>query len=196
MALGLLDQFTRFFSRLRPSVLLITLGFVSSGISTSLAATVLIEIVAAFDVGSTFQTLLIAYQPVVDEADMTSATVLFAFIDSLSTSIAVVVGGILFQNGMAEQSQHLASVLGPEVAQNISAPSAAANVLMVQTLPMHKQEAARHAYVSTLKHTWAIYASFGDLVLTAAPCEVVKKQTGTFFGERYRASWLNATREF
>ncbi|KIW10049.1 hypothetical protein PV08_11825 [Exophiala spinifera] len=94
---------------------LTTLGFglfISLGTSTSLAFTLLIEVVAGLGVGTTFQAPIIAYHSVVGAADVAVATGLFAFVLSVSTSISAVVGGIVFQNGMSPQSDHLSRVLG------------------------------------------------------------------------------------
>ncbi|KAK4946592.1 hypothetical protein LTR10_014444 [Elasticomyces elasticus] len=152
-------------------MVLMTLGFglfIHLGTSPSLAGTVLIQVVAAIGVGSSFQAPLIAYQSAVGTADMAVATSLFGFIRSLSTSISVVVGGVVFQNGMAKQKSHLISVLGPSLAQNFSASTAAANIFTIHSLPLDQQVAVKHAYVSSLRGMWAMYASVGGLGLVAA----------------------------
>ncbi|KIW86984.1 uncharacterized protein Z519_12449 [Cladophialophora bantiana CBS 173.52] len=119
------------------AIALTTLGFglfISIGTSNSLVLMVIIEIVAALGIGITFQAPLIAHQLVVDSADMAVAKALFGFIRSLSTSISVVIGGIVFQNSMSTQSKHLSDILGPQLAQNFSATTAATNVLIIRTL--------------------------------------------------------------
>ncbi|KIW10709.1 hypothetical protein PV08_11673 [Exophiala spinifera] len=107
------------FGWIRPLILvgmaLTSLGFghfINLDTSKFLAFTLLIEVVAALEVGTTFQAPLIAYQSVVGAADVAVAMALFAFIRSLSTSISMVVGGIVFQNGMSLQSDHLSRILG------------------------------------------------------------------------------------
>ncbi|OQU99806.1 hypothetical protein CLAIMM_05387 [Cladophialophora immunda] len=156
---------------------LTTLGFglfIGIGTSTSLVRTVTIEIVAALGVGAAFQAPLIAYQSVVGPADMAVATALFGFVRSLSTSISVVVGGIVFQNTMSTQTKRLSSVLGGPLARNFSASTAATNALLVRTLPFHQQVEVKKAYASSLKHMWIMYASVGGVGLVAAL--FVKKQ--------------------
>ena len=148
-----------------------TLGFglfISIGTSTSLTITVVIEIVAALGVGTTFQAPLIAYQSVVSSADIAVATALFGFVRSLSTSISVVIGGIVFQNRMSVESKHLSSILGAQLAENFSASNAATNVLAVRTLPLYQQAEVKEAYASGLKDMWIMYASMGALGLVAA----------------------------
>ena len=150
---------------------LMTLGFglfISLGASASMPTTVIIEIVAALGVGCAFQAPLIAYQSAIGASDVAVGTALFGFIRSLSTSISIVIGGIVFQNGMESQRRSLVDVLGPDLAQNFSASAAAANVLIIRTLPFGQQEIIKHAYTFSLKNMWTMYTSVGGLGLIAA----------------------------
>jgi hypothetical protein len=150
---------------------LTTLGFglfISLDASTSLAQTVVIEVVAALGVGINFQAPLLAYQSVVGQEDIAVATALFGFVRSLSTSISVVMGGIVFQNGMSLQRTDLSSSLGVQLARNFSATTAATNVLTVGTLPLYQQKIVKGAYVHSLKDMWAMYAVMGGVGLAAA----------------------------
>lgn len=148
-----------------------TLGFslfTSIGPSTPLVSTIVIEIVAALGVGATFQAPLIAYQSLVESSDIAVATALFGFVRSFSTSVSVVMGGVIFQNQMSNQRKHLSMVLGPELAQNFSGSAAATNVLALYTLPMHQQVEVRKAYASSLQDMWIMYASTAAIGLVAA----------------------------
>jgi hypothetical protein len=156
---------------------LATLGFglfISIDTSTPLANIIIIETVAALGVGMTFQAPLIAYQSVVDSADVAVATALFGFVRSLSTSISVVIGSVIFQNRMAMQQPYLSSVLGPELARNFSASAAVSNVLTVHTLPRYQRSVVKTAYAASLQDMWILYASVGGLGLLAT--FFVKKQ--------------------
>ncbi|KAL6241283.1 hypothetical protein RBB50_011756 [Rhinocladiella similis] len=137
--------------------------------STSLAFTLVIEVVAALGVGTTFQAPLIAYQSVVGVADVAVATAVFGFVRSLLTSISVVVGGIVFQNGISVQNDHLSSILGSQLAQNFSASNAATNVLALRRLPLHQQLEVQQAYASSLKNMWIMYASIAGIGLRPLP---------------------------
>ncbi|EXJ57807.1 uncharacterized protein A1O5_12365 [Cladophialophora psammophila CBS 110553] len=150
---------------------LTTLGFglfIGIGTSTSLVLTVIIEIVVALRIGITFQAPLLAYQSIVGSAYTVVATALFGLVRSLSTSISIVIGGIVFQNSMSTQSKHLSSILGAQLAQNFSATTAATNALTIRTLPFYQQTEVKNAYASSLKHMWIMYASTGGLGLIAA----------------------------
>jgi len=156
---------------------LTTLGFglfISIGTSTPTVKTIVIEVVAALGVGVTFQAPLIAYQSVVGSADIAVATALFGFVRSLSTSISVVMGGVVFKHRMSAHDANLRGVLGTQLAQNFSASAAATNVLAVHTLPLYQQIEVKKAYASSLKDMWIMYAAFGGLGFVAA--FFVKKQ--------------------
>ena len=150
---------------------LTTLGFglfISIGTSTSLPIMIVIEIVAALGLGTAFQAPLIAYQSITGSANIVAATALFGFVRSLSTTISVVIGGVVFQNRMATRSKQLSSVLGAQVAQNFSALTAATNVLEVRNLPLYQQTVVKKAYASSLRDMWIMYTSMGGLGLIAA----------------------------
>ncbi|GAB7333258.1 hypothetical protein MBLNU13_g04903t1 [Cladosporium sp. NU13] len=149
-----------------------TLGFglfITFGATTSLPSLVAIEVMAAIGIGAVFQAPLIAYQAAVDPADMAIATALFGFVRSLSTSISVVVGGVVFQNAIRDRSSELSAVLGDAaLAENFSAANATSSVLLVQTLPLVQQDAVKGAYVAGLREMWKMYTVIAGCGLMAA----------------------------
>lgn len=151
---------------------LITLAFglfITMGITTSIPKLVAVEVVAAMGIGAVFQAPLIAYQAAVDTADMAKATALFGFVRSLSTSISIVVGGVVFQNAFGEYSNELSAMLGDgSLAQDFSAANATSSVLVVQTLSLAQQHIVKDAYVASLREMWKMYASIGGCGLVAA----------------------------
>lgn len=91
-------------SRRHPPSMVTTLGlglFIILDSSSSLVSICAIEAIAASGVGMIPQASLIAYQSIVLPSDVAMATALFGFVRSLSTSISVVVGGVVFQNSVA-----------------------------------------------------------------------------------------------
>jgi hypothetical protein len=153
-------------------MLLTTLGFglfIHMGATTPLPSLVAIEAVAAMGIGAVFQAPLIVYQETVDTADMAVATALFGFIRSLSTSISVVIGGVMFQNTMREHSDKLSAVLADaSLAQDFSAANATSSVLIVQTLSSAQQGLVKDAYVASLQAMWKMYAIVGGCGFLAA----------------------------
>ncbi|KAL2157979.1 hypothetical protein VTH06DRAFT_4788 [Thermothelomyces fergusii] len=99
---------------------LMTLGF---GLFVALeprpnwAKIVLFQLVAGTGVGPNFQAPLIALQTTVEPRDMAAATGTFAFIRQLFTSVSIVIGSVVFQNGMERQQGRLAAEVGPEAAR-------------------------------------------------------------------------------
>jgi hypothetical protein len=77
-----------------PGMVITTLGFdlfIRLGVDSSLAEIVTMEICAGLGVGLVFQPPLIALQFLVKSDDIATATALFGFIRSLSTSVSIVI---------------------------------------------------------------------------------------------------------
>jgi hypothetical protein len=160
---------------------LTTLGFglfITLGPTTSLPSLVAIEVVAAMGIGAVFQAPLIAYQTAVNTNDMAIATALFGFVRSLSTSISVVIGGVVFQNTIQDYSDKLSAVLGNvSLAEDFSATNATSSVLIVHTLDSLQQDAVKGMYVAGLQKMWKMYAGIAGFGLIAAL--LMKKHTLT-----------------
>jgi hypothetical protein len=150
--------------------------FITLGPTTSLPSLVAIEVIAAMGIGAVFQAPLIAYQAAVDTADMAIATALFGFVRSLSTSISVVIGGVVFQNTIQDYSDKLSTVLGnASLAGDFSAANATSSVLVVHTLDSLQQDAVKEMYVAGLREMWKMYAGIAGCGLVAAL--LMKKHT-------------------
>jgi len=149
-----------------------TLGFglfITLGPTTSLPALFAIEVVAAMGIGAVFQAPLIAYQAAVDSADMAIATALFGFVRSLSTSISVVIGGVVFQNTIKDYGDRLSVALGnASLVGDFSAANATSSVLIVHTLDSLQQDAVKAAFVAGLREMWKMYAGIAGCGLVAA----------------------------
>ncbi|TPX16014.1 uncharacterized protein E0L32_000348 [Thyridium curvatum] len=129
---------------------------------------ILYQIVAGIGVGPNFQAPLIALQTLVQQRDIASATATFGFIRQLSTSISVVVGGVVFQNGMEKQYPRLLRDLGPDVASLLSGGNAAASVGLVAKLEGPAGDEARAAYWDALRTMFIMYVAFAALGLVIA----------------------------
>ncbi|KAK4041434.1 major facilitator superfamily domain-containing protein [Parachaetomium inaequale] len=124
---------------------------------------VLYQIVAGIGVGPNFQSPLIALQTTVGPRDMASATGTFAFVRQLFTSISIVIGGVVFQNGMEKQYPRLVEQLGPDVASQFSGSNAASSVGLVAQLPQQLRQIARDAYFESLRTMFILYVAFAGL---------------------------------
>ncbi|KAL0475181.1 major facilitator superfamily domain-containing protein [Neurospora intermedia] len=129
------------------------------------AKIILFQIVAGVGVGPNFQAPLIALQTTVPGRDVAAATGTFGFIRQLSTSISVVIGGVVFQNRMEKQHERLVQELGPKNASLLTGGSAASNVGRLASLPPDQRQIAREAYFNALRTMYIVYVAFAALGL-------------------------------
>lgn len=148
-----------------------TLGF---GLFIHLSATsgttqiVLFQILAGTGAGIAFTSPLIALQSQISVRDNATATSTFGFIRNLAAAISVVLGGVVFQNGIQSQATELTTVLGAEVAARFSGKNAAANVLVLNTLGTAQKLVVREAYALSLRKMWILYACTSAAGLVAS----------------------------
>ena len=131
------------------------------------ARIIVFQIIAGIGVGPNFQAPLIALQSLVPPSDIATATATFGFTRNLSTSISVVIGGVIFQNQMAKQSAALTAALGPKIAGELEGGSAGANTAIVAALPPGQREVATAIYTKSLRTMWIFYtcvAALGFLI--------------------------------
>ncbi|KAI0839107.1 MFS general substrate transporter [Hypoxylon sp. FL0890] len=149
-----------------------TLGFglfIDLGAQANWAKIIIFQIIAGIGVGPNFQSPLIALQTSVEPRDIASVTSTFGFVRQLSTSISVVIGGVVFQNGMEKQYPTLLAQLGPELANQLSGGSAGGNVGLVASLPGPQGEIARAAYWNSLRDMYIMYAAIAGVGLLVSP---------------------------
>lgn len=152
-------------------MVVMTLGFglfIDLGATVSWPRLIIYQLVAGIGVGPNFQSPLIALQTTVEQRDIASATATFAFLRQLATAISVVIGGVVFQNGMQKQYDTLLQELGPETANLLSGSNAGASVGMVAKIPGHAGEVAREAYWTSLRTMYIMYAAFAGFGLVLA----------------------------
>lgn len=139
---------------------IMTLGlglFTYLGDETHWERIVLFQIVAGLGVGPNFQAPLIAIQTNIAPRDIGSATSCFSFFRQIGTSIAVTIGGVVFNNIMNNQRGSLTQALGPELGQEFS-NNAAASIQKIDSLPADKIQVVKSAYWSALQKMFILYA--------------------------------------
>ena len=147
-------------------LLLMTIGFglfIDLDIDLNWAKIIIFQIVAGIGVGPNFQSPLLALQTRIKPRDIATATATFGFTRNISTSVSVVIGGVVFQNQMVKKYAMLAASLGPQLADRLSGGSAGANVGLVQSLPLAQQRIVRQAFYASLRTMW-IMVSFSFLL--------------------------------
>ena len=143
---------------------LLTLGtglYVDLDARSSLRKIIAFEIISGMGAGLLFEPPLISLQTLVAQDDIATATATFGFIRNLATSLSVVIGGVVFQNGMQLRAPILEAVgLPANVREQLSGKEAAANVMVVATLADQRQIiAVKEAFAWSLRNMWILYAS-------------------------------------
>lgn len=118
---------------------------------------IIYQIIAGIGVGPNFQAPLIALQTMVKPRDIATATATFGFTRNIATSISVVIGGVIFQNGMSKRQDRLLAALAPETARLVGGGSAGAATEIVKNLPPDQKRVADQVYTESLRTMWIYY---------------------------------------
>ncbi|OCK79945.1 putative MFS transporter [Lepidopterella palustris CBS 459.81] len=143
-------------------IVLLTIGnglYIHLNATSSIAQIVGFEVVAGIGAGLLFEPPLIALQALVSQQDTATATATLGFIRNIATSMSIVLGGVIFQNGMtARQPVLRAAGLPEDLAQKFSGEDAAANVLLIGTiLDSARKFVVKEAFAWSLKNMWIMY---------------------------------------
>lgn len=152
---------------------LMTLGyglFIDLGPTANWAKIICFQVVLGTGVGPNFQSPLLALQSTVQPRDIASATGTFMFFRQLSTSISIVVGGVIFASGMARQEGQLRAALGGDeaVVRLLTGSNAQASVTQVQQLPAAQRAVAQAAYWRAMRDMFIFYVAFAGLGLVVS----------------------------
>ncbi|KAG9792310.1 Efflux pump dotC [Exophiala dermatitidis] len=124
------------------------------------AKIIIYQIVAGVGVGPNFQSPLIALQSHVKGHDIAVATALFGFVRNLSTSVSVVLGGVVVNNELAKKYSGLRKVLPPADAARLTSSSFGSTTSFVRSLHGVQKQAVNEAYTSSLRSMWIFYTAF------------------------------------
>lgn len=134
----------------------------------SWARIIIFQIIAGIGAGPNFQAPLIALQSKIHPKDVATATATFGFTRSLGTSISVVIGGVIFQNGMHNRERTLRASLGERLGAELAGGGAGAGTAIVAHLPPAEKAVATRAYTDSLKIMWAFYVCVAALAVAAS----------------------------
>jgi len=143
-------------------VILLTIGnglYIHLNTKSSIAEIVSFETVAGIGAGLLFEPPLIALQALVSQEDTATATATLGFIRSIAASFSVVIGGVVFQNGMQSRAQSLrAAGLSADVTEKLSGGDAAANVFLIKTVSdLHQKLVIKEAFAWSMRNMWILY---------------------------------------
>ncbi|PIA92368.1 putative transporter [Cercospora beticola] len=129
--------------------------------STSLATVIGFEIIVGFGSGCLFEAPLVAVQSTTPQDDTAAATATFGFIRNVATAMSLVLGGVVFQDGMNKRSGELERAgLDGTLIGAFSDSKAAANVELIKTIQDTMQrEVVEAAYAWSIRHMWIMYCA-------------------------------------
>jgi MFS family permease len=131
--------------------------FITLIATTSIIKMVVMEMTAGIGVGLVFQAPLLALQSRIHPEHLAAGTALFGFVRSISTTVSIVIGGVVFQNSMDRRVRSLQALISAEIVSQFAGPSAVSNVALVSTLSNFPREAIKEAYTKSLGDMWILY---------------------------------------
>lgn len=158
---------------MRIGIVLMTLGvglYIDLSPSTSLGAIVAFQIIFGTGAGMLFEPPLIAIQAAVSQDDTATATSSLMFSRNLALGLSIVIGGVVFQNGMNRGAASLSAAgLPANVTMLLTGEEAAANVALVETLTNpHWKTAIKATFAASLRDMWIVYASVSACGIVAS----------------------------
>ena len=145
---------------LQLGMFLMALGFglyIDLPISRSWGRIFPFQIIAGIGVGPNFQAPLIALQTLVPPRDIATAISTYVFVRNLSNAISVVVGGVIFQNGMKRREATLIAATNQQIGSQLGGGGAGAATSLVKSLPEPGREVVRAVYVESLREVWIFF---------------------------------------
>lgn len=129
----------------------------------SWARIIIFQLIGGIGIGPNFQAPLVAFQANVRPADMAIATATFGFVRQLSTSISVVLGTVVYQNVMGQQSAKLIAAIGAEKAAAISSSFSGSSKSLIDSLTDSQREVVLEAFTFALSRMWILYTCIGGV---------------------------------
>lgn len=126
------------------------------------------QIIAGIGVGPNFQAPLIALQTLVPPRDIATATATFGFMRNLSTSISVVIGGVIFQNAMKKRESALIAATNQQIGSELGGGGAGAAASVVKSLPEPGRQTVRGIYVASLREMWIFFVCIAAVGLVVS----------------------------
>ena len=151
----------------------LTLGnglLIHFGVTTKVAELIISQLVVGIGSGMLFEPPLIALQAQVAQDEVATTTATFGFIRNLATSSSIVIGGVVFQNGMDIQALHLQEAgLSANLTQAFSGHAAAANVILVGSIEDPNQAMqVKEAFAWSLRNMWVMCTCIASLGIVAS----------------------------
>jgi hypothetical protein len=205
-----IHQIGRYTELIWVGVILLTIG---NGLYIHMEATTPLGVVAAFQVISglgvgllvyfhpipveffvlntkyaQFDPPYIALQALVSQSDIATATATLGSMRNIGVSLSIVIGGVIFQNGMQiEKSKLATSGISADLVAKLSGPDAATNIGLIPKISDPAQQlVVKQAFAWSLRNLWILCSGMAALGLIAAALvtqrELSKEHTETTTG--------------
>lgn len=123
-------------------------------VGENLTKLVVFQVLVGIGVGMNIEPPLIAAQAAMSVLDTAVIQSTMTFMRSLATTVAVVVGGVIFQNRMKAVNHGVAGGIGEELASMFNGDKASASVDLIKTLLPAQQALVKDAYYRSLRSVW------------------------------------------
>ncbi|KEF59063.1 uncharacterized protein A1O9_03906 [Exophiala aquamarina CBS 119918] len=161
-------------------VLFMTLGnglYVYLGATTSIGSIAAFQLVAGFGIGLLFDPPLIALQALVSQDDTATATATLGSMRGLGVALSIIIGGVIFQNGIQLQSSSLrAHGLSADLVEELAGPNAATKINLINTISDPAQKlAVKQAFAWSLRNLWITCTGMAAIAVVASSL-ITKKE--------------------
>ncbi|KAK5121878.1 hypothetical protein LTR85_004449 [Meristemomyces frigidus] len=169
----LMHQTGRYREIIWTGLFLMTLGtglYITFDTDTSIGRLVGFELIGGVGCGLLFEAPIIAIQNTVSQKDTATATATYGSLRNVATSMSIVIGGVVFQNGMKARAATLRSTgLDESTVAAFSGGQAAASVEIIGTIQDDAQRrAVLDAFAGSLRNIWIMYTCIAAVGLVAA----------------------------
>ena len=126
------------------------------------------ELIMGLGCGMLFEAPMIAVQTMASQADTASATATIGLIRNIATSMGIVIGGVIFQNGMDHKIPLLQKSIGlnQTVVDAFSHGQAQANVELIRNISdVVQRDAIQDAFAWSLRNMWIAFTAIAAVGL-------------------------------
>jgi Na+/melibiose symporter-like transporter len=153
--------------------ILLTLGnglYICFNSTTPIGEIAAFELIAGAGSGLQYMPPMVALQAWCVQEDVGTTTASLSFARSMGLAISVILGGVVFQNSMDKQANHLrAAGIPANVTELLSGKNAAANSMITHTLANPIQSRiVKDAFSASLRNLWIMYTCFSFCGIVAS----------------------------
>ena len=136
---------------------------------TSWPRIIIPQIIVSTGLGLTYQAPLIAFHAQIDQADVASGTSTFQFLKTISQTISVILGQVIFQSQVLKRSHSLVLLDIPsQLISQLTEGNVISSRVILHDLTESKQAAVRSVLATSLNDMWIFYTVVSFLSVVAS----------------------------